>query len=536
MKIRVRNLKLPLDYTAEELLKAAGKKLALPPRALSDCTIVRQATDARKKKVIFVLTAEVGLNAGYKLKPAVLAHPDVAEVLPPLPVKLAAGNRELPHRPIIVGMGPAGLFCALLLARQGYKPLLLEQGLDMKQRVRRTERFWETGLLDAKSNAQYGEGGAGAFSDGKLTTRIDDPLVDYVLSALVDLGADPAIKILKKPHVGTDAIRRLVVKLREEIIACGGEVRFAAELTDIHLQHNAVTGVEINQTQTIPGEVVVLAVGNSARPIFRLFAHKNWPLTAKAFAVGVRIEHPQALIDRMQYGGDAGHPALGPADYQFTYFDRVSGRSAYTFCMCPGGYVVAAASEDGQLVTNGMSYSGRDSGVANSAAVVTVTAADWGEDPLGGVVLQEKMEREAFLAGGGDYHAPAQYLQDFLAGDASETLSASIATYRPGLTPCNLWKVLPGYVAEVLQRAFMEWGERAPEFLDPAAVLTGVETRTSAPVRLLRDENHQSLGISGLYPCGEGAGYAGGIVSAAVDGLKVARGIMQTYARPDADL
>ncbi|MEA1961659.1 MAG: NAD(P)/FAD-dependent oxidoreductase [Bacillota bacterium] len=532
MKLRVRNIRLPLEYKASDIKELAAKKLKVRMKDIASCRIQKKSIDARRKTVHFNTTVDVELNVDVCITPEVMELPEITLVEEINISQLVPGNRSMTFAPVIVGSGPAGLFCALRLAQAGYSPVVIERGQDVDRRMQQVDRFWREGTLNEKSNTQFGEGGAGTFSDGKLTTRIGDPRIDYVLETFVKYGADEEIQILKKPHVGTDVIRQVVKDIRKEIIRLGGEFYFDSCVTDLIVNKGVINSIIINNETEMPCSLLVLAVGNSARDVYKMLYRKNISLIPKAFAVGVRVEHPQELIDRIQYGDFAGRNRLPVADYHLTYQDRSTGRSLYTFCMCPGGYVIGAGSQAGQVVTNGMSYFKRDSGIANSALVVTVHPGDWDHEPLGGVKLQEELEHKAFLMGGENYHAPAQYMTDFLDYRPTESLEGSLATFAPGVTPANLWKLLPQEVAEVMRRGLLAWGKRVNGFVHEQAVLTGVETRTSAPLRIEREASMCSVNVEGLYPCGEGAGYAGGIVSAAVDGLKVAETIITQFKVP----
>jgi uncharacterized FAD-dependent dehydrogenase len=532
-KIRLRGLRLPLDHENNDIINEAARRIGVPAEKICGFSKVKQAVDARRREVFLTYTIDIELADGVQLAAELLEGLDVTIVPPkPKPI-LKPGTQALPTAPVIVGSGPAGLFCGLLLARQGYKPVIIEKGADMDRRIAAVESFWSQGKLDPMTNPQFGEGGAGTFSDGKLTTRIGDHRVDYVLEVFIEHGAPEEIRYLKKPHVGTDIIRQVVKQIRQEIIDLGGEFYFNASLTDVSINKMSLQSIVINNRVEIPCAVLVLAAGNSARDVYRLLQEREVRLVPKAFAVGLRVEHPQEWVDKTQYGKYAGHPLLGSADYHLTYQDKAMGRSVYTFCMCPGGYVVGTASEPGQLVTNGMSYFARDSGVANSALVVTVFPDDWGKTALGGMEFQQALEEKAFRMGGENYRAPSQRLRDFMAHRYDDEGDYSLATFKPGITPANLWELLPHPLGEVMERGIKYWNRRMEGFIHEQAILTGVETRTSAPLRIERGPELHSVNVTNLYPCGEGAGYAGGIVSAAVDGLKVAEQIMATYHKPE---
>lgn len=527
-RVKIKNVKMPLDYRQPELYREAAKILKLSPDNLGQVRLIREAVDARRKEVHFNVTLEVLLPEGTIIPD----HPQIAPLEEPVEWRPVQGQTLLSSPPIIVGAGPAGLFAALLLSRYGYRPIVIEQGQDVGRRINTVERFWKDGVLDERCNTQYGEGGAGTFSDGKLTTRSGDRRIGQILDVFVAHGAEPSIRYQKRPHVGTDGIRKVVKGMRAEILKHGGEIYFDAQLTDISINNGQIKSIVINNSLEIPCSLLVLAVGNSARKTYRLLNIRGVSMIPKSFAIGLRVEHPQSFIDSIQYGDYAGHPRLGAADYHLTYQDDKSQRGVYTFCMCPGGFVIASASSPGQVVTNGMSYTARDSGIANSALVVTVNPGDWENTALGGIGLQESLEEQAYRLGGGGYRAPAQMLTDFMEQESSRALQGSLATYKPGLTPGNLWQLLPHTWCRSLVKAISFWNKRMPGFLHPQAVLTGVETRTSAPLRILRNASLQSVNVANLYPCGEGAGYAGGIMSSAADGLKAAEAIIQDHRPP----
>ncbi|MBS3950214.1 MAG: FAD-dependent monooxygenase [Peptococcaceae bacterium] len=525
--IRITNVKLPLDERGQ-VQSEVLKRLGIGTTAINGIHIYKESIDARKKDSIhFVYTVDVEADHEVEIIKR-LRNPDVQETPELEYERVKSGASPLKHRPVVIGSGPAGLFSALLLSEQGYKPIILERGKDVIRRSQDVGLFWSQGILSTESNVQFGEGGAGTFSDGKLTTLIKDRRCRKVLQDLVSAGAPEDILYSYKPHVGTDILRQVVKGIRERIITNGGEVRFEAKVTDIHVERGAVVALRVNGNETIPVTAVILAVGHSARDTFSMLLGRGVTLVPKPFSIGARIEHPQALIDEAQYGRYAGHKNLGAADYKLSYHSKTE-RSAYTFCMCPGGLVVAAASEEGRVVTNGMSEHARTRPNANSALLVGVSPEDYEDNhPLAGVEFQRHFEERAFVVGGGKYRAPVQTVRDFLAERPSSTLGSVVSSYRPGVEPADLRQCLPNYVVSTMREALLDFDRKLRGFSHPEALLTGVETRSSSPVRITRGENGES-NIAGLYPAGEGAGYAGGIISAAVDGMKAAEAIMQKF-------
>lgn len=528
--LRIRNLQVPFKDDTP-LTAVAARRLGVSPQAVAEAVIVRQAVDARRyhgAPILFTYVLDVQVEQEKKLLARWRKDKNIEQVPPSGEAVLgkladrAPGPGDCP--PVVVGFGPAGMFAALALARAGHCPLVLERGQDVDRRTRDIENFWQGGSLLPDSNVQFGEGGAGTFSDGKLTTRISDPLMAEVLAAFVEAGAPEEIKYLQKPHIGTDLLRGIVKHIRQQIISLGGQVRFGTCVTDLELgSGGSLEALIVAGEERIPCQTAFFGIGHSARDTYRMLLRRGLSMEAKPFAMGVRIEHPQDFIDRGQYGEDAGHERLPVADYALTYKDPLTGRGAYSFCMCPGGLVVAATSEAGGVVTNGMSNYRRDSGIANSALLVQVGPADFGHEVLSGLELQEKLEHLAFKAGGGDYRAPVQTVGDFLAGNSGSEQFLTPPTYRPGVRPADLHDCLPPFITRTLSDALPHFDRKIQGFADPGAVLTGIESRSSAPCRIRRDrESLEAEHTPGLYPIGEGAGYAGGIMSAAVDGLKAA--------------
>ena len=522
--LRIQNIALPLDGGIPQLKKKAARILGLRPEAVTSLTLARQSIDARKKSdVHYVCTVDVSVTDEEKVMARcrdrrVSLHQDTPYVFPPV-------RRTSPLPPVVVGMGPAGLFAALFLARNGLAPIVLERGRPVEERTADVERFWSTGLLDPASNVQFGEGGAGTFSDGKLNTGTHDPRIATVFRELAAAGAPADILYQHKPHIGTDVLRDVVKNIRLELLRLGCDVRFCHELAGLTLRDGAVAGLTVEGPQgayELPCDALVLSPGHSARDTFRMLHEAGVPMEQKAFAIGVRIEHPQSAVSLAQFG--PAWEKLPAANYKLSCH-LPNGRSAFTFCVCPGGEVVAAASEEGRLVTNGMSRRARDGKNINGGFLVGVNPADFGSDhPLAGVEYQRRWEEAAFRLGGGGYLAPAQTVGDFLSGRPSVRLGAVEPTYRPGVTPTELDRCLPGYVTDTLRGALPVFDQKLRGFAAPDSLLTGVETRSSSPIRILRGADFQSA-VRGLYPCGEGAGYAGGITSAAVDGIRVAEAV-----------
>ncbi|WP_099190693.1 NAD(P)/FAD-dependent oxidoreductase [Tepidibacter mesophilus] len=530
--IRISNIKMDIDEDIKNIEQKILKKLRIREEELIEYTIFKESIDARKRgKINFIYTVDVNVKQENNILKKIKSN-DV-RLSPQLQYNdVKMGNKELGERPVIIGMGPAGLFASLVLAQRGYNPIVLERGMDVDKRTKDVNLFWRTGKINEDSNVQFGEGGAGTFSDGKLTTRIKDLRCRKVLEELVISGAPDEILYSHKPHVGTDILKEVVKNMRQRIIELGGEVRFDSKVTDIKVENDSIVSVEVNNEYIIDTSIIILAIGHSARDTYEMLNNRNVKIIQKPFAIGARIEHPQVMINKSQYKEFYDHPRLGAADYRLIYHTE-KGRTTYTFCMCPGGSVIASSSSKGELVTNGMSEHSRNKENANSALLVNVGPEDFESDhPLEGVYFQQKYERLAFELGGKNYKAPVQLVGDFLNDTKSTQIKSVKPSYKPGYTLTDLRMCLPNFVVEAMKEGLVNLDKKLDGFALNDAVLTGVETRSSSPIRIVRDEyGFESVNISGLYPAGEGAGYAGGIVSAAVDGIKVAESIINKYRK-----
>ena len=530
--LRLTDLKLDLDHAEAEIKAAVLKRLDLKPQDLLGYSVYRRAVDARKRSAIaltYTLDIEVRNEAALLKR---LARDRNVAPAPNEGYRLKTRAPAAPaSRPVVVGTGPCGLFAGLVLAQMGFRPLILERGKVVRERTKDTWGLWRRSVLNPESNVQFGEGGAGTFSDGKLYSQIKDPhhYGRKVLTEFVKAGAPPEILTVAKPHIGTFRLVTIVEQIRATVEALGGEYRFQSKVEDIEIDVRAdgtrqVRGVVLADGSHIASEHVVLAIGHSARDTFQMLFDRGVAIEAKPFSIGARIEHPQSLIDRCRYGERAGHPLLGAADYKLVHHCS-NGRSVYSFCMCPGGTVVAAASEPGRVVTNGMSQYSRNERNANAGIVVGITPADYPGHPLAGLAFQRHFEELAFAAGGGTYSAPAQRVGDFLARRGSTALGEVVPSYRPGVQPADLAACLPDFAVAAIREALSAFDRQIKGFALADAVLTGVETRTSSPIRIRRNDSYQSVNTRGLYPAGEGAGYAGGILSAGVDGIRIAEAV-----------
>ncbi|MBR7621689.1 NAD(P)/FAD-dependent oxidoreductase [Phenylobacterium sp. 20VBR1] len=531
--LRISELKLPLDHEADALPAAIAARLGVAPGDIVSWSVWKRAHDARKKAAIlkvYIVDVELADEAAVVARLAGDPH------LRPTPDTgyrfVARAPASGGPRPVVIGAGPCGLFAGLILAEMGFRPIILDRGKSVRERTKDTWGLWRRGELDPESNVQFGEGGAGTFSDGKLYSQVKDPrhLGRKVLTEFVEAGAPAQILTEAHPHIGTFRLVTMVEAMRAKIEALGGEYRFGHQVTDVEIEPapgggRRVAGLRLKGGERIAAEQVVLAVGHSSRDTFAMLHDRGVHIEAKPFSIGFRIEHPQSWIDKALFGPCAGHPDLGAASYSLSHH-CTNGRTVYSFCMCPGGTVVAATSEPGRVVTNGMSQYSRNERNANSGFVVGIDPADYGSDhPLAGIALQEALESAAFTAGGGGYFAPGQRVGDFLAGRASTDLGSVEPSYKPGVRATDLAALMPDYVSAAMREALPVFGRKIPRYDDPDALLTGVETRTSAPIRITRGADFQSLTLAGLFPAGEGAGYAGGILSAAIDGIKVAEAV-----------
>ncbi|MFD2644742.1 NAD(P)/FAD-dependent oxidoreductase [Pseudomonas japonica] len=531
--LRITELKLPLDHPDEALRDAIVQRLGIDDAELLDFTIFKRSYDARKKNTELLFIYAIDLNVRDEAAVLRTFADDHNVVIAPDVSYKPVGNAPqggLAERPIVVGFGPCGIFAGLILAQAGLRPIVLERGKEVRQRTKDTWGLWRKSVLNPESNVQFGEGGAGTFSDGKLYSQIKDPkhYGRKVLHEFVKAGAPEEILYVSKPHIGTFRLTGMVENIREEIIALGGEVRFEHRVTDLLMEDGQLHGVVLHNGEELHSRHVVLALGHSARDTFRMLHSRGVYMEAKPFSIGFRIEHPQSLIDKARLGKYAGHPKLGAADYKLVHHAK-NGRSVYSFCMCPGGTVVAATSEPGRVVTNGMSQYSRNERNANSGIVVGITPEqDYPGGPLAGIELQERLEAHAYVLGGSNYQAPAQLVGDFVAGRPSTALGSVEPSYKPGISLGDLAPSLPDFAIEALREAIPAFDRQIKGYNLADAVLTGIETRTSSPLRITRDESLQSLNLKGLFPAGEGAGYAGGILSAGVDGIRIAEAVAKS--------
>jgi uncharacterized FAD-dependent dehydrogenase len=530
--LRITEFKLPLDHADDALRPALLQRLGIDSAELLDFTLFKRSYDARKKstELQFIYTIDFQVRDEAALLQR-LSHDKHVTAAPDVSYKIVGhAPADLSERPLVVGFGPCGIFAGLLLAQMGFKPIILERGKEVRQRTKDTWGLWRKNILNPESNVQFGEGGAGTFSDGKLYSQIKDPQFHgrKVLHEFVKAGAPEEILYVSKPHIGTFRLTGVVENMRQQIEALGGEVRFQQRVTDVLIKDGQLQGVVLDGGERIDSRHVILALGHSARDTFRMLHGRGVYMEAKPFSVGFRIEHPQGLIDRARLGKYAGHPKLGAADYKLVHHAK-NGRSVYSFCMCPGGTVVAATSEPNRVVTNGMSQYSRNERNANSGIVVGITPdEDYPGSPLAGIELQERLESHAYIMGGESYEAPAQLVGDFIAGKASTELGSVEPSYKPGVKLTDLADALPAFAIEAIREALPAFDKQIKGFSQHDAVLTGIETRTSSPLRITRGADMQSLNVKGLFPAGEGAGYAGGIMSAGVDGIRIAEALAKS--------
>ncbi len=517
------------DHKPEELIGAIAKALDISPDKILSHNVIKRALDCRHTnniKAVYTLDIQVENESEVLLRSENNTRINASPCMTYTP---PAAAKKLHYRPVIVGSGPCGLLAGLLLARSGYDPIILERGKAVEDRLADVNLFWRNGTLDPSSNVQFGEGGAGTFSDGKLTTQIKDRSCRSirVIDELIAAGAPGEIRYQAKPHIGTDKLISILKNIRQTITNLGGEIRFSSQLTGIQTDKRRITHAQINDSELLRTDHIILAPGHSARDTFSMLLKLGLTMEAKPFSLGVRIEHPQSMIDKWQYGNYAGHKALGAAEYKLVAHCG-QGQSVYSFCMCPGGRVIGSSSEIGGLVTNGMSVYARNSENANSALLVGIGPETFGSEPLAGMYFQREWEKKAFVTGGSNYHAPVQLAGDLIAGRASKNLGEINPSYTPGITLCDLRECLPEFIASALQQALPQFDKKIKGFARPDAVLTALESRSSSPVRIIRDEFCQSPDLKGLFPAGEGAGYAGGIMSAAMDGLRTAEALISS--------